>query len=593
MWQRAFGRRIVGPDGAAALAEAALRSGAQEPSARLLDTGLRYLSHALARSGRTPPTVFAAHLSPANLDLWVAPADLHPPKPWTAVGDGQVWRLPAAALDRIPAAKAGAAAALFPGLVSIGTDHAGRVLVNLEAAHGVIAVTGPEDIRTAALSGIALELATSRWSDRMQLTLVGFGADLVRLAPDRITAVATLAEALPGLSARAAAVTDALAAAGIGSVLAGRSEGIDPEAWTPHYLISAVPPTPLEGRQLLSLVRSSQAAAAGYLIAGDVPGAAWTWEVTPEGRLLAGGLGFDVQAQLVPGRQRDALVDLFDAAARTEGLLLSAPPAGAVPREHLESGSAPLVRITLLGPAGVNAPGPVQPGEAGLLTEVLVYLAAHPGGVPRSALAAAIWPGGASAADCDAALDQAAAWLGADSIGRPQLAADPAGRLRFGSGVQVDWQVFQALTGHAALASPGSASEACYLARALEQVSGPFLDGRDPARYAWLATEGLEYEAGARVADAAHRLSALRRGTGDAEGAMAAARAGLRLAGGDELLWRDLLRAAEATRQPDVLHAVVAEVCDGAALDEAEPWMAPQTEALIDELYPSWRSSVG
>ena len=106
LWQRAFGRRVVGPDGAAALAEAALRSGAEEPPARLLDTGLRYLSHALARSGRTPPTVFAAHLSPANLDLWVAPADLHAPKPWTAVGDGQVWRLPAAALDRIPTAEA-------------------------------------------------------------------------------------------------------------------------------------------------------------------------------------------------------------------------------------------------------------------------------------------------------------------------------------------------------------------------------------------------------------------------------------------------------------------------------------------------------
>ena len=197
LWQRAFGRRVIGPDGAAALAEAALRNAAQEPSARLLDTGLRYLSHALTRSGRTPPTVFAAHLSPANLDLWVAPANLHPPKPWTAVGDGQVWRLPAAALDRIPTAGAGTAAALFPGLVSIGTDRAGRVLVDLEAAHGVIAVTGPEDMVTAALSGIALELATSRWSDRMQLILAGFGADLVRLAPDRITAVATLSDALP------------------------------------------------------------------------------------------------------------------------------------------------------------------------------------------------------------------------------------------------------------------------------------------------------------------------------------------------------------------------------------------------------------
>jgi hypothetical protein len=37
----------------------------------------------------------------------------------------------------------------------------------------------------------------------------------------------------------------------------------------------------------------------------------------------------------------------------------------------------------------------------------------------------------------------------------------------------------------------------------------------------------------------------------------------------------------------------VAEVCARTALDEVLPRMAPETEALIDELLPSWRSSVG
>ncbi len=101
LWQRAFGRRVVAPAGRAALAESALRAGAHEPSARLLDRGLRYLSRALALEGRTPPAVVAAHLSHENLDLWVAPADLDAPAPWTAVGDGQVWRLPFTALGRV------------------------------------------------------------------------------------------------------------------------------------------------------------------------------------------------------------------------------------------------------------------------------------------------------------------------------------------------------------------------------------------------------------------------------------------------------------------------------------------------------------
>ncbi len=576
LWQRAFGHRIAAPAGGAAMVEAALRTGAAEPVAELLGTSLRALSWSLARSGQAPPAVFAAHLSPANLDLWIGPADRHAPPPWTAVGDGQVWRLPAAALERIDPPDGDDGPALFPGLVSIGTDGGGRVLVDLEAAHGVIGVTGPTAMVTAVLSGIALELATSRWSDGARLTLAGFGADLVPLAPDRISAVATLDDALPGLEEQAAAVTGALAAAGIGSVLTGRATGVDPDAWTPHYLISAVAPTPRQSSRLLALARSSQAAAASYLVAGDVPGAAWTWEVTPDGRLIAGELGLDVQAQLVPDWQREAVADLFEVAARTEGVPLSVTAADAVPREHLDQGSTAPVEITLLGPVRVHAPGPVSPGAADLLTEVLAYLAVHPGGVTRAALGAAIWPGGIDPGDRDAALDQAAEWLGADRIGRPQLAEDATGRLRLGSGVRVDWQVFQALTGHAAAQPGDSPAEAGCLARALDLIGGPFLDGCDPAGYAWLVTGGLEYEVAARVADAAHRLAELRRVAGDTEGALAAAEAGLRLAAEDQLLWRDLIQAAQATGQWGRLHAALDAAGGPAGLADLLPGQSLQ-----------------
>ena len=117
--------------------------------------------------------------------------------------------------------------------------------------------------------------------------------------------------------------------------------------------------------------------------------------------------------------------------------------------------------------------------------------------------------------------------------------------------------MFRALIGRAGLAPPGSAAEAGYLARALDLVRGQLLDGRPPGRYAWLATGDLEYEAAAQVADAAHRLAAVRLAAGDPEGAMDAARSGLRLAFDDELLWRDLLRAAQAAGQPDLVRAVV------------------------------------
>jgi hypothetical protein len=573
LWQRAFGRRLPAPAGRAAMAEVALRLGASEPSTRVLDTGLRYLSQALAVQGRPLPTVFAAHIGRENLDLWVAPAGSGAPAPWVAVGDGQVWRLPVSVVPGLDPDQVAEAVPPFPGLVSIGTDGTGRVLVDLEAAHGLIAVTGHRV--PAALAAMAVELATNSWSGPISLTLVGFGADLTALAPERITCVATLAEALPALAER-----DELAAR-------SRAEPF----WTPHYLISAVPPSPAERGELLRLARGRPAAATGYVVAGEIAGAAWTWQITERGRLRTGLLGLDVQAQLLPAEQYEAVLDLFAVAAEPAGVALSAPPPAVAPPGHLVPGPPMPVEITMLGPVSVHAPGMIEPERLGLATEVAIFLAAHPGGVHPNVLGAAIWPRGVTPEVRDATVARVREWLGRDEIGRPHLATDASGRLRLGSQARVDWQVFCTLLARAAEAGPPAEEEA--LAQALGLVTGPFLDGVESGRYTWLASDGLAYEVAARVADAAHRLCQLRLGRDDPYAAMEAARTGLRLAFDDELLWRDLLTAAHATGQEPLLRAAVDEVCARTALDQVLPRMAPQTEALIDELLPSWRSPVG
>ena len=181
--RRPPGRQVAAPQPDAAWAEVALRLGEDEASARTLDAGLRYLGRALQRQGRTPPTVFAAHIGDDNLDLWVTPPSQDVPAPWYAVGDGQVWRLPLADLPGLDRDQAAQGTALYPGLVTIGTDATGRVLVDLEAARGPIAVTGPGELVADALSAMATELATSLWSDGLHLTLVGAEADLAVLAP--------------------------------------------------------------------------------------------------------------------------------------------------------------------------------------------------------------------------------------------------------------------------------------------------------------------------------------------------------------------------------------------------------------------------
>jgi len=239
----------------------------------------------------------------------------------------------------------------------------------------------------------------------------------------------------------------------------------------------------------------------------------------------------------------------------------------------------------------VQAPGVVEPDRVALVTELIVYLAVHPEGVHPTVLAGAVWPRGVTADVRDAALGRATEWLGADTSGRPRLSTDDAGRLLLSDEVRVDWRVFLALARQAQYAR-GPAEEESFLARALSLVGGQLLTGRDTGRYAWLATSHLESEVTARVADAAHRLATLRLGGGDPAGAMDAARAGLRLAFADELLWRDLLLAAHATGDEHLLRSVVDEACARTALDEVLPRMAPATEALIDEICPSWRASV-
>jgi hypothetical protein len=590
LWQRGFGRRLVAPAGDAAVAEAALRLGADDPAVRLLDTSLRQLSAALAAKGETPPTVFAAHLGGEQVDLWIAPAMRTPPAPWQAVSGGQVWRLPVAAAASLDGARLDGARALapYPGLVTLGTNDSGRVMVDLEAAHGLIAVRGPSVTVRSALAALAVELVTNRWSDRMRVTLVGFGSGLELIAPDRVELVGSLEEALPALEKRAADLEAQLSAWGLDSVLTGRSVTSNPDAWAPHYLIMGVPPSPEQAERLQAVARTRHRAGLGLVVAGEVPGASWDWELTAEGRLRAGALGLDLAAQLLPAAQYAAVVSLF---RDGDGDAPLTPPAlGEVPAALLRPGAQAAVEVGLLGPAVVGAPGAIEPDRAALATELVMYLAAHPGGVHPNVLAGALWPRGVPNEVRDATLARVRQWLGTDHRGEANLVTDPDGRLRLGPDVRVDWQVFRGLIAQAGAAAD-AASSATWLQQALSLVRGQLLDGRDPSRYAWLPASDFCYEVTALVADTAQGLSALRLAQGDATGAMEAARAGLRLAFDDEMLWRDLLRGAAATGQEQVLRAVVDEASARVALDEVMTRMAPETEALIDELLPSWRSS--
>ncbi|MFC7645032.1 BTAD domain-containing putative transcriptional regulator [Streptosporangium lutulentum] len=571
LWHRAFGHRITRPRDDAAQAEVALRLGADAPGSRMLDIGLRLLGRSLAAQDRIPPTIYAAHLSAQTLDLWIHPPDPDAPAPWAAHDGGQVWRLPAHEGRMLDEQALADAPAPYPGLVSLGSNGEGRVLVDLEAAHGLISVKGPQ--ATAALAALAVELATNRWSDRMRITLVGFGEELAVIAPERIRCVGSLAEVLPELEAKAGDRGHG------GEVLTGRIHGraADP-AWPPHYLLSAIAPSAEEGRRLAMLGRKGTRTAAGYVIAGDVPHATWNWTITENDRAAVDVLGFEVDAQLLPRRQYRALIDLFLTAGRFEGEPL--------PDEPEQVTRTPSVEVRILGSIEITGPPPLEEGRAVLAVEMVVYLATHPGGVHPVVLGGILWPRGVQSVVRDATIARVVAWLGTDGEGRPNLYADESGRLRLGPDVRTDWMLFRDFVRRSHTDPTGRAR---LLEEALNLVRGPLLNGRPRGRYTWLAADDLEYNVTAGVADAAHRLCEVRLAHGEADEAVAAVRAGLLLAADDEGLWRDLLRATHLTSDPGRLGAVADALHRRAASHPYGGGMAPETEALIDELLPSWR----
>jgi hypothetical protein len=116
------------------------------------------------------------------------------------------------------------------------------------------------------------------------------------------------------------------------------------------------------------------------------------------------------------------------------------------------------------------------------------------------------------------------------------------------------------------------------------------MQGRPVNRYSWLPRTRLEGQVHDVVVDAAHRLWELCRDDRDPAGASAAARAGLRVVPGSQVLWRDLIRsehdgpggAEAASEAASVMVDVLAR--NGAPIDA-------ETDALVEELLPASEAS--
>ena len=520
--------------------ERLLRIGADPDRAERLDTALRSLSALSA-----PPAPYAAGVDDEAVTLFLSRPMPQAPQPWRARREGRIWALARDAVITAPDEPA----RVGTGLVTLGRDERGTdVLIDLSLVDGDVAVNGAPSMAAEVIAALALELCINPWSARIRVTGVGLPQALHELCGRRLERADDLAAAL-GAPEPADVLTGRRRRSGPRRVVLATGQQ---DALSPH------------SRETV-LVRTGG-------------GARWRIEVDTAGMARVEPLGVGVRVTRATEHDLACLRELF-ASERSSGR----PDAPDPPRPPVTTAalrSAP-VRVQVLGPATVMAPGAVEPERLPLLTEAVACLALNRDGLHPRVLASMIWPLGVTGDVVTASIERLRVWLGDDETGATRLREDEEGRLVLGPDVVVDWDVLRALAA-AARRSP-RAEELRLLQEALRLVRGRVCEGAEPGRYAWLARLRTAHDSEALITDSALRVAALL-GRDDPEGAAAAIAVGLGVVELDQRLWQADLRLA-AMRGHERLAERVGALLDTAGADDLRH-VSPGTAALVEDLAP-------
>jgi nucleoid-associated protein YgaU len=573
--------------------EEQLRLAATPGRAELLDRALRTLASSCAATGLPLPEIAVAYCDDSSITLSLIGAPGTPPAPWTAVSDGRGWSVRA---EDLPTETPDVAAP-YPALAGIAVSGGADVLVDLEAAPGLLALDGDPVVAREVAVSLVVELATNLWSDGVDVTAIGFGDDLSAAAPQAVTSADALADVLSELEAQARAGLDALRALGVDGVLSGRLVR-DAERRRPRVVVLSGPPTPQEADRLQALVADVRTPLAVVCV-GATPAARWRFTAEADGTLDLGVLGLRATARRLPREGYLPLLELLrgadhDRSTVTAGLASLSPRAAL--QEVTGAGStAPLsaapaagravelprglaaVDVRLLGPVEVVASGPVEPASRALLTELVVAAALHRDGLHEAVLRAEVWPRGVSDDVLAASVGQAQTWLGAAPDGRPRLRRDAQGLFTLYEDVHCDWDVLRACA-----AAADGPREAAILEHGLSRISGQAFSGTPRDRFTSMVFHRAARDARVVGTAVARRAAGLASGRSDRPAAERALRAGLLLVPTAEPLWRDLLRLVGD--EPARAHEVAEQA--HAALAAAGLHAEPETDALVQHLAP-------
>ena len=606
---RRSGLRIALPEAELAELEHGLRLGADTEAVQWIDLGQRLLSsRALTdSSGTRPPRIVGVRLRPEILELLLEPSSScpQPPEPFERSARGASWvlRKDPELLERLQCdPRVVGAQAPLPSLVTLGRDQHGLLLLDVERA-GSLAISGREAEQLA--QAMAIEMACSRWSDQVDLVVVGLEAELEGL--ERITRAPSVASVVQRLERR---VRERKALLEIVQHATNSEtrwiEGGD--AWDLCVVFCMPIAASAEVAAVDELIQLAGDGSYGLAVvcASDAPqsrthlrvdGGPVSFEMGLTG--LADTDGSVLWPQRVERDFAGQVASLIDVAARTDGVSPDSPPydqlAIETPEASTEASSSSNLRVEpsfgedeatssgividraneievrVLGP--VEIVGAARPFTRAWAVELVVYLAMHRNGASTEKWSFALWPERALApATLHSTASAARRALGVSPSGEDHLPR-AHGRLALGAGVKSDWEQFVWLS--------RSAQQEDWR-RALELVRGRPFDGlRAPD---WALLEGITATIEALVVDLSCRYSEACLSNADPVGAEWAARQGLRVSAYDERLYRILLRAADAAGNPAGVESLMSELAH-LVNEEVEPIDAVHPETL--ELYRS------
>lgn len=321
------GRRVKLPAGEAAVAEAQLRAAADPVAAADLDRVLRSLAAHLTALEQPLPALRAARLCEDSLELYLVDADQLLPEPFTQDDPG-VWVLQRQEMTDevlLSVEDASEQNAPYPSLVTIGYDaDRAHLLLNLEELRN-LSLVGEEELSTAVLTAMTVELLGCEWSDDTRITLVGVLPDLIdAIGSDRATYVDTLDEILTALEYSTTVVRGALTDAGVSDAQQARTDGVVDEAWTPHLILLTGPVDPDQQHRLEAVLQATPRVAVASVTAGHEAAGEWTLTLTGDesngAHATLAPIGLEVTPQMLPRATYEATLEAFRAADDLEGI---------------------------------------------------------------------------------------------------------------------------------------------------------------------------------------------------------------------------------------------------------------------------------